>query len=341
MQPGCAEPLVGPRCTSTVLNQRAIVPVVVVLAAVAFAMMPAAAALAADPSPTAAPSSSSDPSVPPNDGPPAVEAWLDQPIPIAARPGSRIGLGIVLWDPRSKAVASPARAIFVRVHPATTEVKPLDVSAPQNWHGHYTATIEVPDDGLGPIEFGVPGTMCDDSGCQPSDWLFPIAGIGPPPGAPVTSLATAAIDPPPAPLVAGQPIDITIRLRPNAGLDPELFAMPETLMIRAHPPRGPIVATAVLTPVASAGAADAEYAGSLTIPVAGDTVLEAATDADGGDATRFGTSLTRVIVDAAPDAPVAASGETPWLALAAVLLAVGAVIVVGGSRGAGRRSSGR
>lgn len=291
------------------------------------AIVPATAGDALGASPAASqsppPGATAEPSEPPPEGPPSIEAWLDRPVPSDAAPGSTLDVGVVLWDPRAGSVESTGTVIFVRVHDAAGGAIPPDGAARQNWRGHYAGTIEVPARGLGLLQFGVRGTACDDSGCTPSDWIFPIAGAGSPPDAPVTSLATATIDPPAGPLVAGQPAKVTIRLHPNAGLDLELFAMPESLVVRAREPRGPNLATATLSRVEGTGAADGAYAGSLTIPAAGDVVLEAATDADGGDATRFGTSLTRIIVAPASSAPAAAAGGVPWPVAAALVVALG------------------
>ena len=91
------------------------------------------------------------------------------------------------------------------------------------------------------------------------------------------------------------------------------------------------------------------YLGTITIPRTGELVLEAATDAEGGDATRFGTSMTPVSVAAGSrggggvvsTAPGAGEQSDEGLPTIVVVLLVGAAVVGAGVMLAGFRSGSR
>ena len=287
----------------------------------------------------AAPSPSPSPSeeVP---GEPTIEAWLDRPLPVNVAPGSAFDVGAMLWSGGSEATRFVGTAIFVRAHPATGDAEPTTGNARQDWRGHYVGRVKVPEGGLGLVEFGITGTMCENDVCGPRDFIFPIAGTGPPPDAPMTSLAAAEIALPSEALVAGQPIHATVRLRLNTSWESSTVPLLTALALRAREPRGPTVATVMLR---LTDASSRTFGGALSIPDPGDYVLEAAMDADGGDATRFGTSMTPIHVEprtAGSAAPASLGGDDAlptWLVIAMVAI----VVIGGGFLIAGFRSGSR
>ena len=303
------------------------------LAALLLSVLALARPVAAAPSPSPSPSEE----VP---GEPRIEVWLDRPLPVNVAPGSAIDVGAMLWSGGSEATRFVGTSIFVRAHPATGDAEPTTGNARRDWLGHYIGRVEVPEGGLGVVEFGVTGTMCENDVCGPRDFIFPIAGTGPPPDAPMTSLAAAEIALPAEALVAGQPIHATVRLHLNTSWDPAFVPLLPALALRAREPRGPTVATVMLR---LTDASSLTFGGALTIPDPGDYVLEAAMDADGGDATRFGTSMTPIHVEqraTGSASPVGLGGDDAlpaWLVVAMVAI----VVLGGGFLIAGFRSGGR
>ena len=272
---------------------------------------------------------------------PALQVWLDRPLPTNLAPGDQLDVGATIWDATAEAISPTGATIFLRAVPPEGSSEISNATAISDWPGHYRGTVTVPPGGLGRLEMGITGTLCENDICGPNDLVFEIAGAGPPPGASITGLAEARIDYGAAALTAGQPADIEVVLEPNAEWD-ELSAPPE-LVVRAREARGPNLAIATLPLVDAAGLV---YAGSITIPRAGDLILEVATDEAGGDATRFGTSMTRVSVvagsggDLSEPGGVAPSADeglpTILVVLMALVAVVGAGVVLAGFRGGDR-----
>jgi hypothetical protein len=258
-----------------------------------------------------------------------IQVWLDTPQPTEAAPGDEVTIGATLWDATANAVGDWGATIFLRALPANGAGEPISATAISDWPGHYRGAVVVPPGGLGSIELGITGTICENDVCHQDDWVFEIAGTGPPPGAPITSLAEARIDVDADALRAGQPADLGVILTPGAGW-PSL-PVPDLVVVRAREPRGPNIAAASLR-LASAKAMT--YSGSITIPRAGILVLEAATDEDGGDATRFATSMMTVTVDDASggepaQAPISQADDESLPLVLLVLLGLVAVVGVG------------
>jgi hypothetical protein len=271
---------------------------------------------------------------------PPIEVWLDGPVPSDLAPGDPFDVGATLWDRVGQELPRMGATIFLRVQPATGSGAPVQVFARSDWPGHYRGSAEVPEGGLGSLELGVTGTICENDVCRPDDWVFPIAGEGPPPEAPITALADARIDLASADVAAGQPVEVTVSLTPKAGWGS--LRLPEEIVVRAHEARGP---NAAVAPLGLRDRANLTYAGSLTIPQAGELVLEAALDEDGGDATRFGTSMIQVRVGEGDGTPGSVSGRGPaaddgppilLLVLLAVVAFVGAAVVLAGFRAGSR-----
>jgi hypothetical protein len=309
-----------------------------VLAGLALACLPAVVAAASPSSSAGSPA----PSERPPERPP-IEVWLDRELPAAPSPGTTVEVGATLWDRLGKEIPRMGATLFLRAVPPG-DGAPTQAVAISDWRGHYRGQVAVPSGGLDHVELGVTGTICENDVCRQDDWVFPTAGLGPPPDAPVTSLAEARIDAADLSLAAGVPAQLRVVVEPSA--DWASFELPAQVVVRAREPRGPNLATATLPLV---DAATGTYEGPITIPRAGDLVLEAATDADGGDATRFGTSMTPVTVAAGAGGGGGAASEAPapdgsadegvpivvvvLLALAAIL---GAGVIVTGFRSGGR-----
>ena len=313
--------------------------------AAAVLLLLAAAWSAAGPTALVAASPSPEPSAAPSIGEqppdrPVIQAWLDAPAPTEAAPGDEVTIGATLWDAAAGAVIDMGATIFLRAVSADPAVEPIEATAIKDWPGHYRGTVTVPPGGLGVVQFGTAGTLCENDVCRRDDWVFELAGDGPPPDAPITSLAEARIDVDPDAPTAGQPADLGVVLTANA--DWPSIRLPNVLVVRAREPRGPNVATASLR---LADRSSMAYAGSITIPQAGDLILEAAIDDEGGDATRFGTSMTPVTVDEAaggqpapgPAGQAEDEGLPPVvLVLLALVAIVGVGVVLAGFRSGGR-----
>jgi hypothetical protein len=302
---------------------------------------PVGVAIAASPSPS--PGVSAEPSGQPPERPP-FEVWLDGELPAAPQPGSTLDVGATVWDRLGNEIPRMGRTIFLRAVPPGGG-KPVEAVAISDWPGHFRGSVEVPAGGLDRVELGVTGTICENEVCRPDDWVFPIAGAGPPPGASLTRIAGARFVLGGDSLRAGEPADVSVVVEPRA--DWASWPQPAQVVVRAREPRGPNVATATL-PVVDAAAGS--YAGRITVPRAGDFVLEAATDEDGGDATRFGTSMTPVTAVAgggvqeggggseeAPPATADDEGLPPIL----IALLIGAAVLGAGVILAGFRSASR
>jgi hypothetical protein len=310
----------------------------VLVGTVLLGMLPGGASAA---SPAASLVASAQPSERPPDRPP-IEVWLDHELPASPPPGSRFAIGATLWDTLGNELPRMGATIFLRVVPPDGG-KPAEAVAISDWRGHYRGSIEVPAGGLDHVEFGVSGTICENDVCRRDDWVFPLGGVGPPPAAPATSVAEARIVLGEAGLRSGEPTDLSVVVQPNA--DWGSWPRPAKVVVRAREARGPAIATATLPLVDSAAGS---YEGTITIPRAGDLVLEAASDADGGDATRFGTSMIPVTVVSGRDggdaavAPLASDRgsddgiPTLVVALLAVAAVAGAAVIVAGFRSGAR-----
>src|SRR5262245_61895462 len=273
---------------------------ILILAGVAASAIGPVGLSAASPSPAPTPV--------PSDGPPErppFEVWLDRPLPADAQPGDDLEVGATVWDRLGEEIPRLGATIFLRALPADGAATPNQAIARTDWPGHFVGVVEVPASGLAGIELGVTGTSCENDACRPDDWVFEMAGVGPPSDAPISVLAEARIEVD-GDVVAGTPTAISVALTPNA--DWASLTTPGAIVVRAREPRGPNVATATL-PLADPAAM--VYEGPITIPRSGDLVLEAATDEDGGDETRFATSMVQIAVGGGGDGGGAAEGQAP------------------------------
>lgn len=286
-----------------------------VLAAVACAWSIASAALAGgDPSPAG----------------PRLDVWLDAALPTTAAPGSTVRLGYMTWDPVGRRLARDMSP-FVRLVPAGGGIGERATSV-QDFGGHYVASVPVPDGGIGGVEIGLVGHACDADGCRESDWLFDIAGVGPPPDAPLPAVATAQIELPASATVAGRPAGIGIRLTPRVPWDASGFAYPEALLVQVSIPRGSTIVEATATAIEGQ---PGDYAAHVAIPEPGEYRVIAAASQEGADPVPFSASLATITVDPAdgeaPPGPAVDTGTGPDLVLpalaAGIALAVGAALL--------------
>jgi hypothetical protein len=289
-----------------------------------------AALVTAAASPSVAPAQSASPSAGPSLG---IEAWLDRPVPTDPAPGSIVRIGVTLWFPAQRGLV-PAQAVSLWWRPASGDGAPSQAVLNADWNGHGVADLVVPAGGAGRLEVGFHGTVCDNDGCQPHDTFFPIAGIGPPPDAPLPLIARAEIEPPTA-IVAGRDADVGIVLRPRADWPADVFALPDRLVLQARIPRGPTVVNA---PARLVDRTSRRYLATVNLPDPGPYILEAASSPDATGADLFATSLVTVTVQPAgeatgPPAPgtPTASSQADLLPLALVAIAVlivGALVFV-------------
>ena len=212
--------------------------VLIVLAGMALAPWPMVAA-AASPGPSSR--VSAEPSGQPER--PPIEVWLDRDPAAAPAPGSMLEVGATLWDTLGNEIPRMGATLFLRAVPPGGGT-PTQAVAISDWRGHYRGRVAVPEGGLARVELGVTGTVCENDVCRQDDWVFPVGGIGPPPDAPVTSLAEARIDPGGLTLTAGEPAQVRVVVEPST--EWASFERPAQVVVRAREPRGPNLATATL-----------------------------------------------------------------------------------------------
>jgi hypothetical protein len=236
----------------------------------------------------------------------ALELWLDRPLPEDVAEGIEIPIGMMVWDRLGHALLTD-NPPFVRILPATGDAEPSMISLVEDWSGHYTGTVPVPEGGMGTFEAGFGGTACDETSCRRAETLLPTEGVGPPPDAPLPAIAQAEILVGDAPL-AGEPTGISILLQPNVGWSGASFATPDQLILQVREPRAEVIDEVVATP----GNRLLRYEAELTLPEAREYLLQAAEDRGGTAGEVFGASLIPVTAGAAPtEAAPAISGGGP------------------------------
>ncbi|HEU5203968.1 MAG TPA: hypothetical protein VFU17_06685 [Candidatus Limnocylindrales bacterium] len=235
-----------------------------------------------------------------------IELWLDRPLPDDVAVGIEIPIGVMVWDVDEQALVS-GNPPFVRLNPASGDAEPSMVTLVEDWNGHYGGSLPVPPGGMGEIQIGFGGTACDETSCRREETVYPVAGVGPPPAAPLPSIAQAEIvvgDPP----IAGEATDVSILLQPNVGWSGSSFATPDQLFLQVREPRADVIDQVVAT----AGNRLLRYEAELTLPEAKDYLLQVAEDRAGAPGDVFGASLIPITVDADPtDAAPATEGTGP------------------------------
>ena len=188
--------------------------------------------------------------------------------------------------------------------------------------------------------WGSPGPPARATAASRPRSQFPIAGVGPPPDAPLPQVASAEIQPGGA-IIAGRPTQVAVVLRPKAAWEPGAFTMPDRLFVQVRIPRG---ATLASVPATLADAAEGRYLATITLPDPGPYILEVAATADflergpirGVDRARH--CDPRRGGHAGPGAGSGGTSDGPGPIVPAVLLLV-AVLLVGGLVLVVRRSS--
>ena len=104
------------------------------------------------------------------------EARLDTALPRDAQPGSTIDVGWSVFSIEGEQTypvyGSP---VYIRlVGPDGTSATEVMGKEVPSGSGHYTASIKVPDGGIGQVIVGMIGDACTADGCQRSDMIFPL-----------------------------------------------------------------------------------------------------------------------------------------------------------------------
>jgi LPXTG-motif cell wall-anchored protein len=299
------------------------------LAAAWLGIVAAGAALGASAAPSA------DPGPDPLYG--NIEAWLDVPIPADATVGEPFAFGVTMWDTTTRAFPQ-FNGGYVRLHPAKGTAKPTVGEANSDWPGHLIAEVVIPKGGPGELEVGLSESACTTRGsvqtCDVSEYPFRMAGTGPPPDAPLTSLLVARTQPPVGSILAGQPFDIRVTLEPQGQWDMDALHLPDQLIAFANARGGPDLANAGLNDTGERGTSPSvTYLGQMTIDEPGEVTVQVAIPGNGTEdqvlpgATirlQVGGSGTepRASARPAPGSPAApATGEDgpPWLVIGAVV----------------------
>jgi hypothetical protein len=132
------------------------------------------------------------------------EARLDTALPRDAEPGSTIALGwSVFTIDGERTYPISGSPVYIRlVGPDGTSATEVMGTEVPSGSGHYTASIQVPDGGIGEVIVGMIGEACvDGGGCQRSDMIFPltddplVTGAAPTvtPPAPTTPIASELV----------------------------------------------------------------------------------------------------------------------------------------------------
>jgi len=224
---------------------------------------------------------------------PALELWLDRSLPEEAAEGVEIPIGLMVWDVNGGQLMAD-NPPFIRLRPAAGDAEPSMVTLVEDWNGHYTGTVEVPEGGMGAFEAGFGGTACDETSCRRKEIVLPVAGVGPPPDAPLPAVAQAEIllgDTP----IAGEPTRVSIVLQPNVGWSGASFATPDHVILQVREPRADVIDQVV----ADAGNRPLRYEAEVTLPEAKDYVFEVAEERGGRAGDVFGASIIPITAEAA------------------------------------------
>lgn len=223
-----------------------------------------------------------------------IEFWLDRPLPEEVAEGIQIPIGVMVWDVEEQALISD-NPPFVRLSSRSGDAEPSMVTLVEDWTGHYGGSLPVPQGGMDTFEIGFGGTACDETSCRRQETIYPIAGVGPPPDASLTSIATAEIVVGERP-IAGEPTEVSILLQPNVSWSGASFATPDKLFLQVREPRADVIDQLVAT----AGNRLLRYEAELTLPEAKDYLLQVAEDRGGSPGDVFGASLVAITAAAAP-----------------------------------------
>ena len=120
------------------------------------------------------------------------EARLDTALPRDAEPGSTIDVGWSVFSiDGEKTYPVYGSPVYIRlVGPDGTSATEVMGKEVPSGSGHYTASIQVPDGGIGEVIVGMIGEACTADGCQRSDMIFPLTDD------PLVTGAAPAVTPP-------------------------------------------------------------------------------------------------------------------------------------------------
>jgi len=268
--------------------------------------------------------------------PPSVQAWLDAAyqVPGDLPQGGTVEVGLTFWDTQAHTFRD-VEGVYARLHPAKGHADPTHADGIVDWRGHVLIDVPAPKGGPGDVEFFVHGAHGD----QP----LAIAGIGPPPDAPVADLVGAELLPVVGDVVAGRPFPLAVNVLAHGLWDVDTLHLPDRLIVSAAHPGGAELSQGELEP---GGAPGSPYTGHLTIPETGEVELTMLVPANGGvDQPIAGSTASVTVIEGGrlddvssarpvPAAPADGTGadDTPaflWPALVG-LLVLAAVLVVGG-----------
>ena len=104
-----------------------------------------------------------------------VKATLATPIPLDAKPGTKLGLAwsLAFLDEHGRRQPFGAGGVFVRLLSASGAGAETGYAGEQEL-GEYAATVVVPNGGIGDVLIGIRSWTNGPSGTRESDWLFPI-----------------------------------------------------------------------------------------------------------------------------------------------------------------------
>ena len=207
-----------------------------------------------------------------------LQVWQDEELLIDAPPGGVLDVGFTLWDAPGDAFAD-INGLYVRLQPKTGTAAPSNGVVVTDFPGHVTATVLVPEGGIGPFDIGLlAGTCWDGHGCADVELPVALAGFGPPDGAPRESYIGAFFDPFVGDLVADRPFPVKVEVYPRENGLWTKIDQPMRLLITAtgngvEVARGDVTFQDIYLP----------YLGHLAIPEIGDYQLQLYAPAGDGD----------------------------------------------------------
>jgi hypothetical protein len=288
-------------------------------------LVPDLAVLAASPSPGASP-------VPTETIEPFSPgfAWLDAALPTGAAAGSKVSIGAFLWSPHDERAVTGATVRFT-LHPASGKAAPTTATGVPTWRGHFVADLLVPAGGFGRLTMGFPGNFCSDAGCLDQDFLFEIAGVGPPTDVPLTAIATGHLTLSEPVVQSRAPAAVDVTVSANAPW-PTAIDLPDALVVQVRERQGGVVSE---VPAVATAAEPGHYTATVTLIQPGDYVVQLATTEGATPGALFGTAIAPLTVERAPVSaqPAPTTGSLPdwWpLGLAGIGLLVAALLFVRG-----------
>jgi len=274
-----------------------------------------------------------------------IEVWLDADfITPDAPPGGTLEAGFTFWDLGQLAL-KPVDGVYVRLRPAKGAAAASEGRIRPDFPGHVVADLVVPKGGPGKVEVGIHGQACDADGtCTPADIPLPIAGKGPPTGAPALDLLSGAIHDLVGDIVAARPFPVTADVAPRGLWDVRDVGMPDSVDVVAFLPDDPSGAMFGSGALVRQGGVGTPYTGTMTVRATGNVELAVALNIAGSELVIAGERKPVTVlaagnrpstapaateqaapVPARPDPAATSDGIPPIVWLLAI-----AVVVIGG-----------